>query len=433
MAPLGALDLPVSGTVRATLDPDRGAIIAASCDLQLGAGRWHDAAMQGGSLAIADGAIVASYDPGKGRIVLTQFCARPRRAQPRGERDDRWRGRRLLAGGWPRVFDAALVLDTSDVPIAALPNLWPQALSPHARRWVLANVHDGTVESATAQLGVHVDLDAADSLALRKLTGKLAFRDLVVDILGKLPQVLQVGGTGTFDLATMNLAPTSGTMLGLRISDAKIALTRLDVPDSRAAIDLTLAGPLRDALTVLDAEPLGYTRTLGLSPAEIAGDVSARVTLAFPLIDRVELRQVSVAVDAALSGVAVPHAVLGRDVSAGAFKMRLERGALALDGTASLARVPVTVGVQFSLADNPAERVRATLQARPDGDGRRALGIDFFPDMVSGPVGIDLAYTATAATTAEAQVSLDFHDSGLTIPPLSWSNWPAAMRPRGWH
>ena len=421
LAPLAALDLPISGTMRATLDSSRVAIVAASCDLQLGAGALRTAAMPGGALGISDGAVAASYDPTNGRIALEHFAldlGGPR-ISASGTIDGVGAG--LLAGAWARVLDASLALDASDVPVAALPRLWPKTLSPDARRWVLANVLSGTAVRATARLGLHVDPDAPAAVDLRELSGTLAYRDVAVDFLGKLPPARGIDGTATFDLAAMEFAPTNGAVLGLRISDANISLSKLDVPDSRIAIAFALAGPLKDALVVLDAEPLGYARALGIAAADVAGDVAAHVNFTFPLGDRLELRQVGFAANATLSGVAIPRAVLGRDVSAGTFRLRLDRDAVQLDGSAALAGVPVTLSVRRSLAANPAERLSATLHARLDGDARRALGVDFFPDAVSGPVGIDFTYATISATAAQALVSLDFGESGLTIAPLGWS------------
>lgn len=70
LAPLAALALPVSGVVRATLDPARAAIVAASCELQLGAGMLRLAQLPGGAVAVTGGTLFAAYDPAAGSVTI---------------------------------------------------------------------------------------------------------------------------------------------------------------------------------------------------------------------------------------------------------------------------------------------------------------------------------------------------------------------------
>ncbi len=280
MAPLAELDLPITGTLRATLDPGRGEILAASCDLQLGKGTWRDASMERGALAIADGAIVASYDPKTGRIVVDTLALGLGGPSllARGTIDGAGSG--LLAGGWPRILDAALTVDASDMPVASLASLWPPSLSPRAREWVLANVEGGTVDRAATAMGFHVDLGRRDPVTLEKLSGNFAYRDLTVAILGKLPAARGVTGTGMFDRARMVLTRRrAGVLLGLRPERRHSHALRGSIsPDSRAAIDLRLAGPLKDAADRARCRAVGIcAHALGLTPAEVAGTMSTRM------------------------------------------------------------------------------------------------------------------------------------------------------------
>jgi uncharacterized protein YhdP len=417
LAPLAALDLPISGTVRATLDSARVAIVAASCDLRLGAGTLRAAELPQGAVAIEDGTLAAGYEPATGRVVISRATLGldGPRVSASGTIDGVGGG--LLAGAWPRALDVALGLEASDVPVASLPLLWPLPLATDARRWTLDHVRAGLAERATAQLGLHVDL-AAPALEIHEFTGTIAYRGVALDDLGKLPPVRGIGGTAHFDRTSLTFTPTGGAVLGMRASDATITLDKLDIPVSRLAIALALAGPVKDALVVFDALPLSLRP--GVAMNGIAGDFTARVGFALPLTRHLDLRQSRITVDADLSGVSAPHVVLGRDLSAGAFRLRLDRDALQLDGKAALAGVPVALTVRQSLAANAAERTQATLHVRLDGAERRALGVDFLPEILSGTVGVDLAYTAPSAGAAQARLALDLNDGVLALPALDW-------------
>ncbi|HUB96062.1 MAG TPA: hypothetical protein VL993_09100 [Stellaceae bacterium] len=387
MAPLRGIDLPISGNAHVTLDPSRGAIVAASCDVKLGAGAWRDPALPGGGVAVMGGAVVASYDPAQGRIALETLALGLDGPSllARGTIDGAGSG--LLAGGWPRRLDAALSVDTSAIAVGALPRLWPPGILPQTRQWVLSHVHDGTIDRASAALGLHIDLDAADPIELRTLSGTLNYRGIAMDIVGTLPPAQGISGTATFDRAAMVLTSASGTILGLSLGDAKVLLTGFDMPVTRASLDLAFAGPIKDALTLLGSKPFDYARAIPVAPADVAGDIRGHLTAAFPIVDPLDPREIDVAGDATLTGVAIPHAVLGHDVGAGAFGLTLSRDAVMLDGTAALAAVPVTLSARVSLADNPAERVTADLHVRLDDKARRALASIFFPTRCAGRSG----------------------------------------------
>ncbi len=431
LAPLAALDLPISGTVHATLDPGRVAIVAASCDLRLGAGTLRDARLPDGGVALGGGTLSAAYDPTRGRVVIDSAALDldGPRVTASGTIDGVGGG--LLAAAWPSALDATLALEARDVPAAALPHLWPLPLGHNARAWVLAHVSAGVVDRANAQLGLHVDLASSAALDIHEFSGTFAYRGAALDDLGKLPLVRGIDGTAQFDQSTLTFTPTGGTILGMHASEGKFTVDKLDSDDpSHLIAAFTLTGPVKDALGVLDTMPLRSLSASGIAAKSVAGDFTAHVGFAFAFA-HFDGRRIAFTVDADLSQVAVPHVVLGRDVRAGTFQLRLDRDALQLDGSAALAGVPVALTLRQSLAATAAERTRATLSMRLDRAARRALGVDLLPDILSGTVGVHLDYTARAAGAARAELALDLDDSVLALPQLGWrkpAGTPATAR-----
>jgi hypothetical protein len=419
LAPLAVLDLPVSGTVQATLDPSRLAILAASCDLRLGAGRLHQPLLPGEAVAVAAGRLAATYDPQGGKVVIEDATLRLDGPSVAVSGTVNGVGGGLLAGAWPRALDAAFDIDVRDVTVASLPQLWPEPVAPHARHWVLTHVHEGFADRGALHLGLALDLDSAEELRVSALSGAFAYRGVGIEYLGTMPPARGIDGTASFDDASMSFAVTGATILGMRAGDARIGLTDLDTPASRIAINLGIGGTLRDALAVLDAEPLHATRALGLADAGLAGTFDARIAIAFPLVEHLSARQVNFSADATLTDVALPRVAFGRDLTGGAFRLTLERQTLQLDGTAAIAAVPVALGLTRSVGPDAPADLQVTLRARLDEGARQALELDY-PDMLSGTVGVDLAYTPAGGDRAAAQVALDLGASGLDIAPLGW-------------
>ena len=110
----------------------------------------------------------------------------------------------------------------------------------------------------------------------------------------------------------------------------------------------------------------------------------------------------------------------GHDLSDGDLMLALDRAALKVTGTARLADVPVTLGWVESLRHSDAVQTRYTLKGRLDDAGRQRLGVDFLPDMVKGPVGVDLSYARMATKRADADVMLDLTEAALDVAKLNW-------------
>src|SRR5579885_194789 len=160
LTPLALADLPVSGRLRATLDPSRLAILAASCDLRIGAGMLRHAAFPAGAIAVAAGQLEAAYDPSVGKVAVERADLDLGGPTVVAHGSVEGVGDGLLAGAWPHTLEAVLDLRGAGVTAASLPRLWPEKMAPDQRQWVMAHVRDGTVDHADLHLGLKVDLDA---------------------------------------------------------------------------------------------------------------------------------------------------------------------------------------------------------------------------------------------------------------------------------
>jgi hypothetical protein len=427
LAPLAAGDLPFSGQVRFELDTAALRISDAWCDLSLGAGRLVHPVFQEGAIPVTSGQLRIAYDPARGRAAIQDLSIDLGGPQFHGSATIDGLGDGLLAGG-PAVtaIDVTADLKLSQVPLEQLPSLWPVRLAPKARDWVIGHVHDGVVAEATAQVGAHIDFaaDAVRPARLDSLAGTLDYRGLTVDYFRGLPPLQGVDGTATFDRTHFDLAPSAGVVNGVQLTGGTAKLSKLDTNDEEIALDLALRGGLSAVLQVLDSEPLHYARALKIDPTQIAGQADGHVLFAFPLKHDLTLAEVNYGARAALSGVGIPHALAGHDLTGGDLKLQLDRSSLRIDGMARLADVPATLGWIESLRRSDAVQTRYTLKARLDDEARRRLDVNFLPDAVSGPVDVDLAYTLMATKRASADVAIDLKDATLDVARLNWRKAP---------
>ena len=429
LAPLAAADLPLSGDVRLELDTAALRISDAWCDLSLAAGRLVHPAFQEGAVPVTSGKLRIAYDPAKGRATVEDLSIDLGGPQFHGTATIDGLGDGLLAGGLSiGAIDVAADLKLNEVPLERLPALWPGLLAPKARSWVLGHVHDGMAADATARLAAHFDFaaDAPRPVRVDSITGTLDYRGLTVDYFTGLPPLQGVGGTAKFDRAHFDLMPTSGTVNGVQLIGGTAKLSKLDTNEEEIALDLALRGELPAVLQVLDSEPLHYAHALKIDPAQLTGKVDGRVQFKFPLKHDLKLAEVDYGANAALSGVVFPHALAGHDLTDGDLKLELDRASLRITGTGRLAEVPAALSWVESLKRSDTVQTRYTFKARLDDDARRRLAVDFLPDVVKGPVDVDVAYARMATKRATADVALDLKDAALDVAKLNWRKAPGA-------
>jgi len=166
LAPLALADFAVSGTLATRLNLAEFTSEGVRADLYLSKGTIKSEFLPEGYITVEEGTVRAVYAPETGELRLAKLNL---------ELGD---GSALAANGTiegltpamlvgtvplPRAVAGKLGIGLAKVPVAKLQSLWPPALSPGGRRWVLANIHDGVIDEATAELDLAVDA-AAGSL-----------------------------------------------------------------------------------------------------------------------------------------------------------------------------------------------------------------------------------------------------------------------------
>ncbi|HTS90771.1 MAG TPA: AsmA-like C-terminal region-containing protein [Stellaceae bacterium] len=420
LALLAALKVPLSGSFGFTIDVASLTVEGARCDVTLKSGRIDAPFLSGGSLPITGGAAKLSYAPLTGRLSVDELrldldgptvalTAEVSGVDPQ-----------FLRGGTLQKLDISTKLKVQHVAFDTLARYWPDAVSRSSRSWITGHVRDGTAD--VDGLEVHAVLDltgkAAKPLVVDSAHGTLSFSNLTIDYFPPLPPVREVSGTGSFDRAHMDLVPTGGTLAGLRVTSATIRLTKLDTDDETIAIGVGVHGPVHDVLDAIDTKPLRYAHVFGVDPAKVTGAVDVQVSFGFPLIHDLRIDDVDYSAKAKIAGASIPGIAMGHDLSEGDITLEVDRTSLKVKGTGKIEGVAAEFTWAQSLRSAGGSR-HYTVKTRLDDVERRRLGVDLFPEMVSGPVGIELAYSEQKGT-AEAEVSLDLLEASLDVKDLGW-------------
>jgi hypothetical protein len=331
-----------------------------------------------------------------------------------------------LTGPGTITADAAL----AGLAVDELARYWPEGAAAGAREWLTTNLSHGTVNNAAVHLSGAVGIPLPQnssasasgpppaSFVLKELNGSVAFTRLTVRYVPTMPVVTDVAGSGTFTADAWALRVNSGVLRGLRVGPATVTISKITSKEpTRIAIAADVDGPLADALEVLDAEPLGFAKEVGVVPSSVAGDVRTHVGFDFPLDGEIGLDNLGLKVSAQLERVDVPRLIQGWSVAGGDLKIEANGTDLDLSGHARVEGTPLDVEWHEALARHAAVRRRVTVKGQIDSAGRAAIGFDLAP-WVDGPIVLDLRLTQPDLATGRIDLRLDLTPAHIEVTQL---------------
>jgi hypothetical protein len=427
LAPLGDAKIPVSGTLKLRFDLAADQIEAGRIDLGFGAGRFDTAFFPDGGLPVAQGELHADYAPEKSELKLEQLAL------------DLGDGTRLVVDGelagltpklvsagpdWPDKLAGALGITLTHVPTSRFSNLWPQGVAKGGKRWATANLSDGLLDEVAVQLGVSVD-PAGQSVAFSDARGTMRFHDMTVNYLNGMPPARKVSGTATLADRRLDFAFTGGQLKTLRASGGTVTITDLGAPVETMVVDIGIAGPLQDALDIIDTKPMRYAHEAGFDPARISGKADAELHFKLPLVNDLKFDMVDYGAKATLSAVSLAKIAFDRSLNDGNFTLDLAHTGVHLQGSGKLDGSPVTLDGNLYFHQPSEPRARYRIGITLDDAARQRLGWDAGGDRLSGPVAADLTYTVPpSGTRAGVDAVFDLTAARLALAGTGWEKPP---------
>lgn len=407
---LGELDVPLNGTVELDTALD-GKGIAGKLRVALGAGRVQIPEVNPDWLEISGGNLSVDVAPNAEWISLDgslDIDGVLLAVNTRASRD---------RAGYAVIADAVV----SDLPVNSIERFWPADVSDGAREWVTENLREGRV--TTARMRAEGWIDGADPNVheLDTLTGKIDFEGVETHYFRPLPPVVGTVGSASFNAKRMDITVTGGRLGSMEVEPSRIALVNIDQDTGeRADVEVVVRGPVREALELIDRDPLGYPTQIGLDAGATAGEFGARLRFEIPLLRTLKVEDVGIAAAANLRDAVVPSVLQGQDLTDGALTLDLTGAGMTLAGNARIGGVPADLTYDQRFQTTGPFLSRSTVKARPEAEQLKAFGLDL-TDVVSGPIGIDAATMTDTKGNLTATIDGDLQSAEMSIPDLTWS------------
>jgi hypothetical protein len=311
-----------------------------------------------------------------------------------------------------------------DMPIDDLKTWWPQSLTPDPRWWVTEHLSKGVATKATLEAEGAYDPQAEKKFHLTKLGGKIDYQGIRVDYFPPLMPVLDGTGTANYDATSFNLDITHGKLGDMNVTKSTIHITDLDKigngGHSNIDIAVSLNGPLRTALKVLDSKPLEYPAMLGINSKDVQGQSDVDVTFKFPIQRHIALKDVKVTADAKLKDVVLPDLVNGMAVSGGPMDLEVSNSVLKVKGNGKLDGMPMTFDwlKNFDVKEPVSNKVTAKITLDAAALVRFGMPADMKP---VGDMPAQVSYTVDHEKAAVLDIKGDLKGFGFSVPQAGYT------------
>jgi uncharacterized protein YhdP len=241
-----------------------------------------------------------------------------------------------------------------------------------------------------------------------------------VRYVGTMPPLLGVSGSATFTGQRMDFTVASGHVGDLAVENGSVVITGIGIEGrdtTQLEIATRVAGPVAQALGLINQPPLGFSSKIGIEPEAASGHVVADLRIGMPLHKDLEPQEEArIAADATITDGALAGKPL--NLRKGQLKLTVSERAAKLAGEAVVEGVPVRLQVQESLGEDAGATRRYQVEGSPDAAVLKQFGVEL-PIALEGRVGVSATVIERRAGRT-AEIALDLTPTAIAVPQLSW-------------
>lgn len=327
--------------------------------------------------------------------------------------------------GWGGTLD--LTLDRTR--FQDLPLLWPQGLGEGARYWITQNITEGEIANGRWRFQFAPNADG-QGLRLAALEGELGASGASVHFLRPMPPVTGVTARARFSREEVSVTTTGGVVVfeGQGIQARESTLRFLFQPlgqHDTTEMAFQLAGPLTELVAALRHPRLGLFNGRPF-PVNIAtGGFEGRLSVGFPLTDRLGMEQVRLRAEARAQGARLTRLLFDRDLEDVQAEVLADTEQMRVSGAGTLAGMAARANVEFDFRSGAPTQVvfRHTATVRAEAQQLAAIGLDA-GELVRGPIAIETRGEQRRSGQHTVNLRADLRGAAMAFAPLGWSKAP---------
>ena len=272
-------------------------------------------------------------------------------------------------------------VNVADFPLSELSRFWPRYLAEPGWKWCKDGLTGGRAKNGEFVFDFGYNRKQ-DTWGLSDLRGKAYLEDGDIFYLEGMPVVHKVYGTANFTNRNISIDIDKGVSDGVMVTGGNVNIYDLDKEDNFISIKLIGNSSVKDALKLIDNEPLKFASEIGIKPENVNGNVDLKLKLDFELRQDLDGKDIKVDVNADLHNIQISDLVPGHTISSDNIKLKVTSKGWTINGDAEFDDVPVQIKMDESFTDKSNDS-KFNVSFVLDDKAKKALGLDWA--LISAP------------------------------------------------
>lgn len=308
-------------------------------------------------------------------------------------------------------------IEAVGLDIGQVVRFWPLTEAGNARQWVAERIRAGSI--AHASIKAELPLDAAKREAWTVETG-FDFADATVHYLKTMPPASEVRGRARLTRKELEVVLAGGRVDEVTADAGRITIRGFGPPEAPPpllTVDLPLRGPLRSAMTTLNAEPLRLAAKMEIDPAGIGGRGEAALRLELPIQREIKPNDVRFEVEADLVEAGIEKILRKYRLDQGILRLTVDNDAADVVGQVAVNGVPAQTRWHENLREGVEPRRQVEVQSTIDAAAARSLEVPW-PAFLSRTLRLDATLRQPRRGARQVDVRLDLADAAVDLDRL---------------
>jgi len=418
---MNGLDIPVTATLKMEAGPVFQ-IEQVAFDLQLEEGRLTLPNLFADPVGVSQGRLTGVLDRTAGTLTLDSYKLLFGSASLSGQ------GAVYLADdGEGYEID----LNIADMPFSTLTRLWPITFKPFSRNWLDRNISAGVIRTLSGSFKLAPGFVPGTPLPKGTFSASFNLDGLAVHYLRPMPPLIEGVGHGTFTESELDIlvetARVVDTQTGMNIDvkNGHVVLDDLNIKEKHfGRVTADVSGRVSDLVYITTFEPLKFAQAYSIDPGELGGTGKASLDINFPLLKKLLFSDVDLNVDGRVEGFSATILDGRTALTEGLMALKIDSHHLEAEGDILIQGLPFAAKWTEKFARGDSFGSNVTLSGRST-TGALTTALDF-PIPFPGTIGIELDMLGSGLNLTEGTGTLDFTDTTISVPLLTWDKPSAA-------
>ena len=310
--------------------------------------------------------------------------------------------------------------DVQNIPLVSLKTYWPPDLAPGVYTWIESNVESGLITSGDIKVNILSEMWSMDQFPNDSLIFDFNIVDGETFFLRPMPTISNVEASAKLRMNDFIMSINHGVLDNIVINGGELQFNNIAVKgQSLAHFTIPIKGKVEHILKVIDYEPLGYPSLYGIKENSITGEAETSLTLDFPLIKDLALKDVDFNVEADIQNLSIPALSDDLAITDGTMTLTVDRQGIKANGDIVLNDVNFNAEWSEDFTDTSEFPTTYMIDGIIEGQEWGKLHLPF-ESYVSGPASINLQLNGEGAGLKIGIGKIDLTNADIRFDPLGW-------------